>query len=256
MRRASVHPAWGFAEILLLGAAFGFVLWVAGPVVATEGWALAAYWIAMTAFAVTVLWLSPVAWHSDPPSLRGWGLGRPADDPGAIRNAWPSYLGFTAVMSAALLALVVARDPAFAVHTNWPRVAAKFLIYLAWGAVQAMVFFGWAQTRLRTAFAAVIADPRLVRPLTAGALATLFAAAHAPNWPLAALAFGIGLGWSWLFYARPSVALMGLSHATLGTIVYSVLGLFTRIGPFYAHPEGHLAREAIPGLKALVGDLF
>ena len=42
----------------------------------------------------------------------------------------------------------------------------------------------------------------------------------------------------------------------LGTIVFSLLRLYTRIGPFYAHPQGHIARNAIPGLRALVGDLF
>jgi membrane protease YdiL (CAAX protease family) len=256
VRRAPVHPAWGLAEIAVLGALFAFTLWVAGPHVVDGGAALAVYWAAVAVTTVTVLWLSPIVLHQDPPSLRGWGWGRRPDDPGVGRNAWPSYLAFTVAASAALLTATAIRDPGFVAHTPWPRVGAKFLIYLVYGGVQAMVFFGYLQTRLRTALGAFITRDRALRPLVALATAGLFAAAHAPNWPLASLVLAAGLGWSWLFFARPNLLLMGISHAVLGTLVYSVLGLFTRIGPFYAHPAGHIARYAIPGLHALVGDLF
>ena len=71
-----------------------------------------------------------------------------------------------------------------------------------------------------------------------------------------ALAAAGGLAWSWLYQARPNLVLVGVSHAVLGTMTHSVLGLYTRIGPFYAHPEGHILRNVAPGLKALIGNLY
>lgn len=256
MTRTSIHPAWGLVEVAALSALFVFTLWIVGPQVQTSAAALAEYWAAVAVFTLTVIWLSPIALHHDPPSLRGWGLGRRASDPGTLRNAWSVYAVATALMAAALMIAVAVRDPGFAARTNWPRVGAKFLIYAVYGSIQALVFFGWLQTRLRTAVVAFGARRWRARLIVAVGVASLFGAAHAPNWPLAVLALGVGLVWSWLYYARPNLILMGMSHAVLGTIVYSLLGLYTRIGPFYAHPEGHIARYAIPGLRPLVGDLF
>jgi membrane protease YdiL (CAAX protease family) len=173
-----------------------------------------------------------------------------------VANAWPSYLVLTALAGAALVVAAWVRDPALIAHVVWPRFAAKPVIYLVYGTVQAVVFFGWLQTRVRTIAARLVSDARLVRPLAALTVAGLFAAAHTPNWPLAALSLGAGLVWSWLYFARPNVLLMGASHGVLGAIVYVILGLYTRIGPFYAHPQGWIARYAIPGLHDLVGDLF
>jgi membrane protease YdiL (CAAX protease family) len=252
----AIHPAWGLAELAALAVLFEVTLWVAGPHVATSGYALAFYWAAMAVFTLTIGWLSPHALHRDAPGLRGWGPGRAADDPGIARNAWPGYLILTVAAAAILIVATAAKDPAFILHTNWRRVALKLLIYMVYGSIQAVVFFGFAQTRIRTALAATALAASLRQPLTAVIVAGLFAAAHAPNWPLAAMVLAIGLCWSWLYYDRPNVLLLGASHAVLGTIVFGVLGLFTRIGPFYAHPAGHIARDAIPGLRALVGDLF
>jgi membrane protease YdiL (CAAX protease family) len=254
--RAAIHPAWGLVEVAALAGLFVFILWGVGPHVATSGWALGVYWAAVASWTAIIAWLSPIVLHRDPPGLRGWGPGRTVGDPGSAANAWPSYLGLTALAAAGLLVWAAVRDPAFVAHVRWGSAGHKLLIYLVWGLVQAMVFFGYVQTRIRTALEAVAQDGRSVRPLVALGVAGLFAAAHAPNWPLAGLVFVMGLGWSWLYWARPNVVLVGASHAVLGTIVYSVLHLFTRIGPFYGHPEGHIVRNAVPGLKALVGDLF
>ncbi|HWA60926.1 MAG TPA: CPBP family glutamic-type intramembrane protease, partial [Caulobacteraceae bacterium] len=180
----------------------------------------------------------------------------PIDDPGRVRNAWPSYLVVTATAAVALLAACWIRDPAFVAHTDWRSAALKLAIYLVYGPIQAIAFFGYVQTRLRAAFASVMPGAVQARLATAAAVAGLFALAHAPNWPLAGMTLTMGLVWSWLFWARPNVLLLGASHAVLGTITYSVLHLYTRIGPFYAHPEGHIVRAAIPGLQRLVGDLF
>ena len=249
-----MHPAWGLAEVAALGALFVVILWVVGPQVETSRLALGCYWAAVAVWAVTVLWLSPLVLHRDPPRLRGWGRRAP-DDPGAFRNAWPAYLAFTAFCAAILLVATAIHDPSFVSRANWRAVGLKLVIYLVYGPIQAMVFFGYLQTRLRTALGMAVGGWAL-RPLVALSTAGLFALAHTPNWPLAAMVFASGLGWSWLFFARPNVALLGASHAVLGTIVFSLLRLYTRIGPFYAHPQGHIARNAIPGLRALVGDLF
>jgi len=254
--RHAIHPAWGLVEVAALAGLFVFILWGVGPHVATSAPALGVYWAAVAIWTTNIVWLSPIVLHRDPPALRGWGRGRARDDPGTLPNAWPTYVGVTALAAAALLIDAAARDPAFVSHVQWRAAGHKLLIYMAWGLIQAVVFFGYVQTRIRTAFDAVAADSRSGRPLVALITAGLFAAAHAPNWPLAGLAFIIGMGWSWLYWVRPNVLLLGASHAVLGTIVYSVLHLFTRIGPFYAHPQGHILRNAIPGLKALVGDLF
>jgi len=251
-----IHPIWGLFEIAVMAGLFLVVLWVVGPHVGSNSAALAFYWATLAIWAVVIVWLSPIVLHRDAPGLRGWGGGRSPDDPGAVPNAWRAYAGLTAIAAVALMVAVVVRDPAFAVHTRWPRVARKLLIYLVYGPIQALVFFGYIQTRVRTALGAFARGRLTGRPMVALLTAALFAGAHAPNWPLVLLTFVAGMAWSWLYYARPSVLLLGVSHAVLGTIVYSLLGISTRIGPFYAHPEGHIVRDAIPGLSALVGDLF
>lgn len=254
--RAPVDPRWGLAEIAALSVTFLVILWGFGPRVGSDRLALAAYWVCVAFWAAVILWLSPIVLHRDPPELRGWGRARGSDAPGAARNAWPAYLAVTTLGAAALMAAVAIRDPGFAAHTRWPDVVHKLAIYLVYGPFQALVFFGYLQTRLRTAMAAAAPAGLATRVLVCTSAAGLFAAAHAPNWPLAGLALISGLAWAWLFYARPNVLLLGVSHAVLGTITYSILGLYTRIGPFYAHPEGRIIVNAIPGLKALVGDLF
>ena len=250
------HPLEGAAEIAVLSTLYGLTLWIVGPYVATNAWAVAFYWAAVAFAASLILWVSPFVLHRDPPSLRGWGRRRERDDPGRAANAWPSYLALTVVAAVALVAAAAIRDPALAAHVAWPRFWAKLVIYLVYGTIQAMVFFGWLQTRLRTTLAALVGREPLTRPLVAVAVASLFALAHAPNWPLAALSLGVGFAWSWLFYARPNVLLMGISHGVLGAILSVVVGFYTRIGPFYAHPAGWIARYAIPGLRDLTGDLF
>jgi membrane protease YdiL (CAAX protease family) len=254
--KPALAPAWGLAEVAALAGCFLVILWGIGPHVADSPAAMAAYWIVVAAWTAMIAWISPVLLHRDPAGLRGWGRGRSPDDPGATRNAWPSYLLLTLVAAFILIAAGLIRDPHLLTRTHWGTVGHKLVIYLVFGPLQALVFFGYLQTRIRTAIAPMVAGARTGQALTVLATSGLFAAAHAPNWLLASLVLGMGLAWSWLFYRRPNVLLTGVSHAVLGTIIYSVLKIFTRIGPFYAHPEGHIVRNAIPGLKALVGDLF
>jgi hypothetical protein len=251
----ATHPLLSSGEILALGLLFLFTLWIVGPKVETSAVALTMYWLAVAIWAGTMLWLAPVL-HKDPPALRGWGGGRAADDPGRVSNAWPSYLGLTVAVGAFMLIVTAVRDPAFAAHVDWRRFGLKLAGYLVYGPVQALVFFGYLQTRLRRILSCWLAEGPALRAILALCVAALFGAAHAPNWLLACMVTGVGLAWSWLFYARPSVLLLGASHAVLGTIVFAVMGVYTRIGPFYAHPEGHIIRHAIPGLSALIGDVY
>ena len=259
MTRRALAAGWGAVEVALMAALFVITLWVVGPQVPHSPVALAIYWTVLAIWAAMILWLSPMVLHRDPPSLRGWGLGRSKDDPGTVRNAWPAYAICTGLSGLALIVAAAVRDPGLVSHIDWRALAHKLVIYEIWAPIQALTFFGYLQTRVRTVLEAAApssASAAVRRPLVALIVAGLFALAHAPNWPLASLVFAAGLGWSWLFYARPSVLLVGASHGVLGTIVYGVLHLFTRVGPFYAHPEIHLVRSAIPGLKALVGNLF
>lgn len=255
LRPAAIDPRWGLVEIAALSATFLVILWVIGPRVAVDPAALAAYWLGVAVWAVVIVWLSPFL-HRDPPELRGWGRSWRQGAPGAAGAAWRPYLWTTLLGAVGLMTAVAIRDPGFVGHTRWWSVLHKLAIYLVYGPFQALVFFGYIQTRMRTAAGAIMAGGAAMRVLVCALTAGLFALAHAPNWPLTGLALVSGLVWSWLFYARPNVLLLGVSHAVLGTITYSILGLYTRIGPFYAHPEGRIIRSAIPGLKALVGDLF
>lgn len=259
MTARAIHPGWGLAEIAGLFALFEAVLWGLGPWVSTPGGAPAAvalYWLAAGLGGGFILWLSPVVLHRDPPSARGWGPGRSRDDPGALANAWPSYLALTLACAALLAVAAAIRDPEALSHIRWRALATKLTLYLIFAPIQALAFFGWLQPRLREAITPLLGAGGAARAAIAALTAVLFGLAHAPNWPFAALAAAGGLVWSWLYQARPNLVLVGVSHAVLGTMVHSVLGLYTRIGPFYAHPQGHILRNVAPGLRALIGNLY
>jgi len=83
-----------------------------------------------------------------------------------------------------------------------------------------------------------------------------FSVCHAPNPAMMGLTLVAGIGWSWIYRARPNLWLLSLSHAILGTIVHRVLLLNTRVGPFYERPELHMLQSAIPGLRQLFGNLY
>ena len=156
-----------------------------------------------------------------------------------------------------VLALALARNGPALAHVDVRSLALKFADYLLWGLVQAAAVYGFLQTRLRSVMGLGEGAPYGRRAMAMSAiLAGLFAAAHLPNLPLAGLVFAAGLGWSRLYYSRPNLMLLALSHAVLGTLVHRVLQISTRVGPFYAHPEWHAMQALIPGLRAVFGDLF
>lgn len=238
---------WGLAEVALAGALFVFMLWGLGPRIAAGGLAVALFWLAVALLGVLAAIVSPLILHHDPPALRGWGLGRSANDPGVFAKAWPRYGLLTLVGLAAIGVLAALRDPRFISRIAWNDAALKLAIYLVSGAVQDLVLFGFVLTRLRVAIAGGMGPAWApARPFAAVTLAALFALAHAPNWPFAALVFLGGAALAWLFWARPNVILAGASHAVLGTALHAALRLNMRIGPFYAHPQGHILRHVLP----------
>ncbi|MDX1642463.1 MAG: CPBP family glutamic-type intramembrane protease, partial [Balneolaceae bacterium] len=130
--------------------------------------------------------------------------------------------------------------------------------YLFFGTVQSIVFFGFILTRLRIIVTQYLgSDVQFQHKLFVVVLtATLFSLFHIPNVALMACTFFAGICWAWIFYKRPNILLMGISHAILGTILHQVVQLHMRIGPFYENSDLYVLREVIPGLKKLIGDLF
>lgn len=254
-----VNPLWGLLEIAALAALFFFGLWSIGPRLASDPAAIALYWIFVVIGGAAVMWLSPVVLHCDPAALRGWGRRR-ADgaDPGSFRNAWRAYGVFTLVAALLLITVALLKVPALSAGINWTALAIKLLGYLAFGIVQAFVFFGFVQTRVRTMIPLLPAPGAVQRHRLLVALVTagIFAVFHLPNLPLMGVVFATGLCWAWIFYQRPNVLLLGLSHAVLGTILHRVVQMYMRIGPFYSEPDLYVFRSVIPGLKQLIGNQF
>lgn len=252
-----IHRGWGVAEIGLLSLIFMATLWGVAPHVTTPA-AILAFWAGLMVIGALLFWISPVVLHMDHPGVRGWGFfGKPRNDPGAARHAWPIYAAFTGAGIVVIGALAFWRDPQVLSTVDWRSVALKFAGYTVWGLVQAAAFYGFLQTRLRTVFNLPEGAPYGPKAMAmSGVQAGLFAACHLPNWPLAALTFVAGLGWSRIYYSRPNLLLLALSHAILGTMVHRILQISTRVGPFYANPELHLLQHLIPGLRQAFEGLF
>jgi hypothetical protein len=260
VRKALVSsPRWDAVETIVLSAIFFLGLWKLGPSVQDSAIARLLFWLLVGWGAFHILWFSPMVLHRDPPEWRGWG--RPAHgEPhaGAWRSAWRVYALLTATVAGVLLAVAMWRNPSVLADLNWKAFWIKFLGYAVFGPVQALIFFGFIQARLR-AMIPQPAPPRAAerhRLRVATAVAAVFALYHLPNLPLIAITFVVGGCWAWVFYKFPNIMLLGLSHAVLGTILHRVIGLHMRIGPFYAEPQRYILRNTVPGLKALIGNLF
>jgi hypothetical protein len=252
-----LHPSWGLVEIVALTALFLTAVWLVAPHVTSPA-AVFAFWGLLAAIAALLFWISPVVLHHDRPGVRGWGFfGEERKDSGSLARAWKIYALYTLVGAVLLIWLAYQRDQSIFEHLDARSIVLKFAGYLAWGLAQAAAYYGFLQTRLRTVFRLPEGAPYGGRALAMSLTqASLFAASHLPNPPLMALTFICGLGWSRLYYTRPNLILLALSHATLGTIVHRVLQISTRVGPFYSHPDQHLIQHLIPGLRAVFGNLF
>jgi hypothetical protein len=254
-----VNPLWGIIEIAALAAMLLLGLWILGPRLADHPLLVVAYWLLVAAGGVSILWVSPVVLHADPPALRGWGRRRgDTPDPGSFRNAWRVYAAFTLVAATLLTSVAMLIDPMLTARLSWTALGIKFLGYLVFGVVQAFVFFGFVLTRVRGII------PVSSRPTSrwhhrfavAAVTAVIFAGLHLPNLPLTALVLAAGFCWALIFYQHPNVLLLGISHAVLGTILHRVVQLYMRIGPFYSDVDGYVLRTVVPGVAQLIGDLF
>lgn len=257
--RTPVNPVWGMVEIVVFALGFQLWLWGAGLYVQGNSLLVWAFWALFTAAGTWLLWLSPIRWHCDPPALRGWAFpGESRDDPGAFRQAWPTYA--LAILAGGAMLMGIGRyySPATLARLNWETFAIRLLGYLLFGPVQSLVFFGFIQTRLHALILQAQANGSAVhhRLSVVTGTACLFSLAHVPNVPLMAVSLMAGLALSWIYYARPNLMLMGLAHALLGTMLHQFTGMFMRIGPFYHHPDYHVIRVVVPGLAALIGKHF
>jgi len=258
-RAASIHPLWGLLEITVLALVFFAGLWLAGPRIGSLPHAKLGYWLLVAWGGVYLLWISPVLLHCDPPEWRGWGGRRSAGPaPGSWGRAWPSYAALTAAGAALLLAYAWWQDPGHVTQINWREVQIKFAGYVVFGIVQDAVFFGFVLVRFRQMIPLIPGPHAVRRHQAAVALATalVFAGFHFPNPALMGFTLAGGFCWSWLFYRRPNILLLGLGHAVLGTILHRIVHLYMRNGPFYAQPDLHILRHVVPGLQRFAGHLF
>jgi hypothetical protein len=255
MSGARVHPLWGLAEVAALSALFLGGMWLVGPKVGVDPAATPIYWT-MVATGALILWVSPFVIHRLPPEICGWSFNAKRDDPGAIKNAWPWYAAFTLAAALLLIAIAWWRDPAFLSKIDWAGASIKFVGYIFSGLLQAFAFFGVILTRFRRAIPVPATAPWSHQLLVAAATTAVFVSFHYPNWQVMLLCLGCGLGWSLMFYSRPNVLLLGVSHAVLGTLTHSVVKVSTRIGPFYWDPDHYVVRNAIPWLKAIIDNRY
>jgi membrane protease YdiL (CAAX protease family) len=252
-------PVWNGLEMLALAAVFYTGMWFVGPHVQDHKAARLFILVLVPVAGAHIIWFSPMVLHRDPPELRGWGR-RTSEHAlaGSWRRAWRPYALLTATMAAVLLVFALVLRPAGFANLNWRAAALKFLLYIPYGTAQSIVFFGFIQARMASLIpypSTALAEERH-RLLVTVSTAALFSLTHLPNLPLMSFALVAGMSWSWLFRKAPNIVLLGLSHATLGTILHRVVELPMRVGPFYAEPDRYIMRNAIPGLKALIGDLY
>lgn len=251
-----IHPLWGIVEIAAVGGIYFYVVWIWGLQMAESSGLIVASWIIFSFIGIYLLWISPVLLHRDKPETRGWILmGREGRRPGSLKNAWPFYAALTLVGVVLLLVYAVVINGGMPPQINEKSMALKFLVYLGWAFVQGVFFYNFILVRLRGVVRFITRQSNTllhcgVVVVLSAALFTLF---HVPNIPLMMFAFPAGIVWSWMFYQRPNIMLMVLSHAVLGTTLHQVVQLHTRIGPFYANPDANMLGHIIPGLSRIIG---
>lgn len=186
------------AEVLLYVGAFAGYIWIALPDAARLGGWNAAFALFAVGFPICMNLL-----HGD----------RPRDSGIRLDTLGPSSreVGLATLAMAGGISLAGMLVGGW--HWNsWPRLAEQMGLYVAWGLLQQYLLQAFALRRLLQArLPAVVAVP-----LAAG----LFAAVHAPNWPLVAVTAGSGVIWCVLFLRRPNLLPLGLAHAALAVLVY------------------------------------
>lgn len=254
-----VHPYWGILEISIFIAGAFLLIWIAGPSIGTSAGLQVFFWTWSLLGAIMLLWVSPVFLHQNEPA--DWGMdffGKQDENPGAFRNAWPAYAAMTLFGIIVLILYTIFFKPEALETINFDAFIIKLAGYFFYGTIQAVIFFGFVLTRFREIVATVIGPEQILlrRVLVVFLTSLIFSVFHTPNTPLMICTFFTGLIWAWIFYKKPNILLMGLSHAVLGTILHRVVQMHMRVGPFYDNPDIYIIREVIPGLRQLIGDLF
>lgn len=250
-------------EVVAIVAGIQMVLWWLAPLVATQTAYIPAFYFLNAVLAVYVLWFSPCRIHHDPAGVRGWAWHAelqkaPRTDPGQWRQAWPWYCAMVMAGTVSLLALGYARDPLAWRSVSPVTFAIRFAGYLAWGTAQAFVFFAFIQTRLRQVIPATMLATGHVTHVGIVCLVTaiIFSGSHWPNLALMEFTLAAGTAWSILYYFRPNVWLLGVSHAFLGTVLHQFVQIQMRIGPFHDAPQLYVIRRVIPGVADLIGQRY
>jgi hypothetical protein len=259
MSRNPVHPYWGIVEISGFAILFFAGNWLMGPSIANSLLLVLLFWVLFIAGTFYLLWISPVKLHGIRWKEWGWNISLSDDShPGSLRNAFPTYLAITCIVSTIFILYVILITPETLERANLQAVAVKFGGYLFFGTAQSILFFGFIMIRLKNVISRKLEFGRANLQLfsTVFLTAAIFSIFHLPNTPLMGITFLGGLIWAWLFYEKPNILLMGVSHAIIGTILSQVVQMHTRIGPFYNNPDHYFLREVVPGLKQLIGDLF
>lgn len=164
-----------------------------------------------TAFMLVavVLWLawSVVRLRGDPTALRTWGF--------RIDNWRRSARGVVLFVAPAGV-LMLAAAPLLG---HWPIPAHLWIVlgaYPVWGLAQQFLLCAVLARGLSHWL------PARAVPVAAG---LLFALAHVPDLPLAALTFVAGVVFVTLYQRRPNLWVQALGHAVLGTVAYyAILG--------------------------------
>lgn len=149
-------------------------------------------------------------------------------------------------------------NPSRLTNIDWAAMGIRFIGYLGSSLVQAAAFFGFAANRIRTLIPLPEGPFGAIRHRAevSVATATLFAIYHLPNGPLMGLVFLVGLGWTWIYYQKPNLPLLVLSHAILGTILHRIVQLPMRVGAAYADPDIKILRNILPIIDEIVGGRF
>jgi hypothetical protein len=195
------------------------------------------------------VWISPVLLHRD--SLAARGLGSRATwfvRTDNLRDAARPFTLLTLAGAVALLLLAAWWNPAWVARAEWRAWAVRLLFYSISAQVQALVFVGFVLVRLRDIF-----QSRGAVALAAGAL---FAIAHAPSATVMALTMVFASAAAWISVRTPNVVVVGVSQTVLGLLLHRALEEPLRVGYFYAHPDLHVFREALPVVGRVIGGLY
>jgi putative membrane protein len=264
-RAVPLHAAEGFAtrahrralrsmrlfSILELGAALAAlvaVLWF-GPAVLPRA---VFPWVATVLLAFGLLyaaWISPVLMHGDSLAARGLGTRHTwyvrTDN---LRDAVRPFTMLTLAGAVALLLLASWWNPGWVARADWRAWGVRLLFYVVSAHLQALVLVGFVLVRLRTIFSS--------RGAVAVAAGALFAVAHAPNPTVMGLTATFAASAAWLSVRTPNVVVMAASQTVLGLLLHRALEEPLRVGYFYAHPDVHVFREALPLVARVIGGLY